>query len=90
MDQLSVDSRLRDFLVEFHATSSSSYLSGDVADESEGDLVGPGEVEELAPPPGDHLRHVEPGEEGNGDEAAEPPRVDAEQLEVLSGTLVMK
>ena len=66
------------------------YLSGDIADESEGNLVGPGKREELAPPSGDHLCHVEPGEEGDGDEAAEPPGVDAQQLKVLAVGFVSK
>ena len=66
------------------------YLSGDVTDKPEGNLVWPGECEELAPPPGHHLRHVEPGEEGDGDEAAEPPGIDAQQLKVLPDPLVVK
>ena len=66
------------------------YLSGNVTDESESNLVGPGKREELAPPSGDHLRHVEPSEEGYGDEATEPPGIDAQQLEVLAVPLVLK
>ena len=66
------------------------YLSGNVADESEGDLVRPGKSEELAPPAGDHLCHVEPGEEGDGDEATEPPGVDAQELKVLAVSFVSK
>jgi hypothetical protein len=63
----------------------STDLSRAVADEPERNLVWPGQRHELVPPPGDHLRDVEPRQEGDGDERAELPRVDAHHLKHLPG-----
>ena len=66
------------------------HLSGNVAHKFECYLVGPWECEELAPPPTDHLCHVEPSEEGDWDETTEPSCIDAQQLKVLSEVLILK
>ena len=68
----------------------SHYLPRNVADKSEGNLVWPGQRHELVPPPVDHLVHVEPGEESDGDVVAEPPRIDADDLKPLSRWFVLK
>ena len=67
-----------------------SHLPRNVADKSEGNLVRPWKGHELIPPPVDHLVHIEPGEEGDRDVVAEPPRVDAEYLKPLSRRFVLK
>lgn len=67
-----------------------TYISWNEADKSVGNLLWPWECHKLAPPSGDHLRHVEPGEERDGDEVAEPSGVDAQQLKVLSVGLMLK
>ena len=67
-----------------------SDLSGNVADKSEGNLVWPGQRHELVPPPANHLSHIEPGEKGDGYEAAELPGIDAEDLKTLPVWFVLK
>ena len=61
-----------------------AYLSGTEADEFECDVVWPRETEELVPPSGDHLRHVEAGQEADWDEVGELSRIHADHLKHLS------
>ena len=79
-------------IFKFHleVTNCSQYLSRNVADKSEGNLVWPRQRHEFVPPTVDHLVHVEPGEESDGDVVAEPPRIDADDLKPLSGWFVLK
>ena len=67
-----------------------THISRHEGDESVGDLLRPRERHELVPPSGDHLRHVEAGEERDGDEVAELSAVEADYLKVLSEGVMLK
>ena len=60
-----------------------SYFSRNKADQLQSNLVRPRQRHELIPPSGHDLRHVEPRQEGDGDQVGEPAGVHAQHLEHL-------